>query len=144
MGAAHGVKSHQKVEPTILTLAAAETGYVGHEGAMAGWYRIAFTQARVAEFSDALQNVHDTQRHANWAPETGVFVTDDLIHLASVPSLVINFPPSAAEVFASLINETRRGSVPEAAALRIGGTWQLGGKASAGMSRSALVIGFLN
>lgn len=70
-----------------------------------GWYRLVFSQAQTAAFSDTLQKIHDSQRHANWSLETSVFVTDDWTHLDGVPSLVIYFPPAAAEIFAELIEE---------------------------------------
>lgn len=72
---------------------------------MSDWYRIAFTRPRVCEFSDTLQKIHDAQRQANWSAEARVLVTNDWIHLEGVPSMVVYFPPSAAEIFSSLIAE---------------------------------------
>jgi len=73
---------------------------------MQGWYRLAFTQAQALAFSNALQRVHDTLRHANWPPDVGVFVSDDLVSLVGgEPSLLIYFPPASIDLFGPLINE---------------------------------------
>jgi hypothetical protein len=73
---------------------------------MEEWFRVAFSQSQVREFSAALQNIHDAQRHANWPADMIVLVSDDCVLLPAIGlSQVIYFPPKAVERFSALIGE---------------------------------------